>query len=883
MEFKEFRNNTKVFINEELVNSIVEGFLVSNLSFYNSSSSLMACLEQDSSCEGKVDSKENEQFMNLVMLNMCIDKCHGKEAFKSLGHENQVKMGQIFYRKIKKKIFESYQVVYDSTGICENDDYKDMEHEFIIKVAPERFVSTLTTVYKNMRRQGLSDFRIITPSTRFVCIGYNAPIKIRCASKDLDKMITFLNSIESELINDVLPVLQVYDVSSWFGYQQLDFEGKTAPSLLSNAIYEALEIVLDMYITDKVITMPNGVLSSDYYNNAKNKHVAMKNVIIAALASDYDSVMQAIFEITKFKLSDFAINMADCLRFDFVNKKVEEIFGKEIDVQGLFDERVEANREIIRENPNIQMEREINPEEERLNDLVRQAEEDLEKVVQEREEANDSESIIESAAERANLEAQRRIAERKAELEEIVSRGNGFPSGFKTEEDMEQALELIGAKDVINEDPGFASNNYTVKLGESFINVLNGADPEKVSAYHEAADELSDILMEENNPELAAVIKKKNDLDISSADEISSLTKGIDSAIDAIIAMEENEQEQMRMGIIPEQDNKRDFSRLDIPDISRGAKPGFDPNKVVSVSLGNKGVLEGFSSQPENFASGKTEVLTDVVKEVTDKLKETVKDTSSLDIQKPERLAPESNCLDYKTSDSVYIPDLRFISYKDNDLIDALKGGGCETNFEYISEIATHFGLQNYTGTREQNRAILHVLRNLDKTSMDGTLLDGSGYALAYLNPGYVEKPKEEVKEDLVKDVVDFQEQNQVQEEIQYIQPTVQAYDISYETKFRDSFKYKYSQYVPDTKILDEMVAGTTYSVLDYFLYFDVFAQYRSDSVFVLHENGIKIKGKEFTTNYLIPYLVNYGSEDLGTIISYFVEEILPPERKVRK
>ena len=45
MDLNEFRNCTKVELNESLVRSVVDAFLLSNLPFYNENNSLMACME----------------------------------------------------------------------------------------------------------------------------------------------------------------------------------------------------------------------------------------------------------------------------------------------------------------------------------------------------------------------------------------------------------------------------------------------------------------------------------------------------------------------------------------------------------------------------------------------------------------------------------------------------------------------------------------------------------------------------------------------------------------------------------------------------------------------------------------------------------------------
>lgn len=865
MELNEFRNNTKVVINEELISSLVEGFIESDSPFYNQKTSLMACIETSPVCSGKVEPDDNEKFMNLMMLNMCYDKCHGKSEFMKLDKDDQVKMGGVFYRKIRKQIFESGQVVYDQSGVNQDNDYKEMEHEFIIKTLPENFIYVLKTLYEGMRKEGLDNFRIVTPSTRFICLGYNAPIKLRCNSADLPKMLKFLDDMDDALASTTMEVHPMYKITgSWYGYEQVRNDGITAPSLVANAVYEAIKTVMTIY-TEKIdIAMPDGSLSRDYYSDSKNKYVALRNILASALENDYDFVMEHLVETTKSKLHEWNVNIADCLRYSSINEEVENLFGKELDVEALFaDRQLEQDLQERKqeENPYVP---EKSEEEKRLEELARKSEEEYEQVLKDRANGVVGAPLIDSRVEQANLEAKRKIEARKAELEEIISRGASFPTNYRTEEDMDQALEALNGKEAINNDAAFASKDYTSQLGASLFSVLNGADPEDVAKYNDALQEYQDLQAQEQLGVIISSEEEKKDqepevqadaLNSSNGESLKNFSNSIDLAIKAIEAAEERERQ---MGALASS-QKKDLSSLDVPDISRKVEPKYDPSKVRTFQIGENNQLNG-------FASGKTEVLTDIVSKVKNKIEESVPTDKS---KKAERVNPYSYCLDYITEDDVLIPDLRDVSYRGNDLMEALRSGGNFATTENVSAIASHFGLTDYQGTREENSKLLDILRNLDKYEMDGTSIETG------VKPfGYSQKVEQPVKTP----VVEPKEKEEVVE--QTFQPTVTPLDIQYNPKFRDSNKYMYSGYVDDTSILDTPVAGCDYTVLDYFLYYDLFNAYKSNSLFVLHEGGTKVTGKEFTMGYLIPYLTNYGPEGLNEIASYFAEEVLPPPKK---
>lgn len=906
MELKDFINNTKVVINDELIKSIVSGYVNSNVPFYNEDkAALMPCLEFDYSFQGKVDPKDNEEFMSSLMLDMCYNKCHGKEEFKKLDKDAQVKMGDIFYRRIKKQIFECRTVVYDKSGINQDDDYNDMKHEFIIKVRPEYFIFVLKEIYSSLHNQDLSGIRIVTPSTRFICSGYNAPIRIRCNSEDLEKTLNFLDSLDEEIIDKTYPVHPVYaTTNSWFGYQQFNENGLSAPALLSKAIYEGIIGALDSYRDDFDIIMGNGEEAADFLENSKNLFVATREILKSALIDNYDIILDEIYDNTASQLSLLDINMVDCLRFASVNDEISAFYSQELFNDMLFKQDEESLLEMDGIALDLTLPGDLEDEnKDKIGDAAS---------------AEDLESIIYAA----NMEEKVRIEKRKAELLEIIHNSQTFRLEDSMVENLGDGFKALG-NDEIKNDPSFGSvSSYSSFLASSLSNVLNGASPREMSEYNTALEEYNNLLLEEKmlddaiaNGELYVdsrdnnLKKDEENLDTSSNDKInqdmhskdlenniSAISSSIDSAIDAIIAFEEAEKAR----------------EVSLFDLSKAAEPNFDPNKVITIPTSNLENIEG-------FASGKTEVLSDLVSDVNARLaeeplkkeetnhtlgeKEEVNNSDKKKVRnyddnkkQPERVNPDSSCLDYLTSDDVLVPDLRDVAYNGNDLIEAMKMGGNVVDFDNIAAIAKHFGMDDYKATKDQKSKLLEVLRNLDKYDMDGTII-GSGVKpfsdeATLLSSTEKENVKASVKEDeptkaqedIEREVAKVEdhkelEQVQAQEPEEFIQLTTQNLDIQYNPLFRDANKYKYSQYVKSTDKLDLPVLGTNYTVLDYFMYYDIFNLYKPDSIFVLHEAQIKIKGKEFTDDYLIAYLTNYGPEDFEIIKSYFVEEILPPVR----
>lgn len=926
MELNEFRNNTKVTISEgvdtsnEIITSIVEGFVNSNMPFYNTQTSLMSCLDLDKSCEGKIDVRGYDSFMNKLMLNMCFDMCHGKENYLKLSEPVRVKFARTINMKNKDTIMTHSSVCYNTSGICPYSESLAMEHEFIIKVLPADFVSSLNYLYDELRSQNLKDFRIVTPSTRFVCSGYNAPLKLKCKTKDLDKMINFLNGLDKKFIEKTKPVLPVYNITgSWYGYQQ-QVDGKTAPANLSSAIYDAIYATVVGYIEAAKPVMDDGVDAATYFNESKNKFVALRQILGKALSENREKVLEQIVEVTKARMYDRNVNMADFLRFSNVNNEVEKIFGKELDVEQLFNERVEEVREIKTPVTVVSGVKEKPLEEQRLEKVLEDSNAALEQAMEDKKNGVKKPSVLTELKPTYTRNEERDA--RKRELEAILANASTFPSNYRSEEEMNAALGILGVNEFVKGNSEVVNKDYMTHLNEDFLKYAktNEAGKEQIAAYNDALQEYKTILYEE-------ALESSPDMNLpegytpsgsQDSEELDNISSGIDIAIEAIIAMEEREREEQEyLAEHPElteaPKDKKDLSSLDLIDISRNSKNTFAVNNVaeIPVETSSKSDENSVAETPESsFAEGKTEVLTDVVTEVAKEIKEEKAiQSNDIDLEKLhnpdnlQRINPESNCLEYLLANDLLIPDLADIAYKGDSLIDALHSGGYQTDFDYIRDVAKHFGLE-YSGSKEDNKQLLDVLKNLDKYYFDGSLKEekhsGAGYigskedniklleALKSVDKSKFDEALEKEEQTITVSEsgqanASALESSQEVEEMFAGQSQVEL-PIQRETLLRDSYKYRYSNYVSDTAVLDLPVKGTDYTVLDYFLFYDLSnAYYKPDSRIILHAESREITGKEFTEAILIDYLTSYGAEEMDRLLSFYVADILPPNKNVSR
>lgn len=370
MDINTFRNKTKVVVTDELIKSVIDGYVNSNVPFYNEKNSLMSCMEMDSNNGGLVDINDNFNFISSIMLNNLFDCFGGKEEYLKLSDEEKSHLGKEEYDSIKDKMQKKFYYIYSAKGILEKDDTKNLEHEFVIKMKPENFIFVLKTIYNSLRDNNLENVRIVTPATKYIGAGYNAPIRIKCSTEDLLKVVDMLdgltNTLESKT-SKVMPILEVPGL--WYGYEQVSENGQTSSSRFTAAVYEAIKEATESFANDLELWMEDGTIMMDYLRNAKNKYKAMRDII---KRSHYygDNLITSIIETTKAKLDKFNINMADALRINEVEAKIDNVYGVNNTAQMLFDQRV-SEQDVISTPVTISYEaKEKSDEEKRLDSYL---------------------------------------------------------------------------------------------------------------------------------------------------------------------------------------------------------------------------------------------------------------------------------------------------------------------------------------------------------------------------------------------------------------------------------------------------------------------------------------------------------------------------------
>lgn len=792
MELNEFRNCTKVELNESLIRSVVDAFLLSNLPFYNENNSLMACMELNPDNSGKVSEEVHDEFVNELMLNMCYDFSFGKESYMALDEENRVKMAQVFYNRIREQVFKKSTVVYDATGVNISGDVKNLEHEFVFKVPPKSFVQAVQYLYRSMREKGLRNFRMVTPATRFICAGYNTPIKLKCSTEELNKMIDFLNDIKEDFIEFidvnynslVSTVPEIYDIAyaSWFGYTQV-LDGKTAASRLCNAIYDALCSVIIDYIHNNDYVMADGKKAEDFYNEFGNKYVAVRKILQDICLNrnlEYISIMTSIFEGTLNNFEHFGIDENDILRFAEINKKVEECFGKveflEDDSNTLFEEGegiIETPVSIIR---NFEL---VSPEE------------------------------AKNLTEEDYLKAEELFRQAMVELESEIRSNAIFLEKCKDNEDFDSVITSLFKK-IENHESLFSDYELMTK---------NNISSDELADYNELIQQYYDMIYAEKNYEdgiiwwyLNDYMKREEALEEEETktpeenEEIDDRFKAIDYAIDSMKRMEEEEEKQ------------------------RKAREKAELNAFAPQNQSGNVDMSALESENES------EISTEVSKRKEE--------------SQPYRLVEGGYSLDYRTKDGILIPDFRAIAYNGNSLGEALKTWGYSLDDGTPKDIADHFGFTDYTGTEEQDKAIIEILKNLSEYDMYGHKLDENKETVALTSS--VESTKQDVSTS---------------------QGDLDLYNIPVISKFREASKIAYSLYVSNPNYLDYLVKGTNYTVLDYFKYFNLNKRIKYDDKLVTHEDSKVITGREFADG-LVAYLVNLGPDTLDKIIASSIQEI---------
>lgn len=790
MKLIEFRNFTKVKLSESLVRSVVDAFLLSNLPFYNENNSLMACMELNPDNSGRVSEEVHDLFVNELMLNMCYDFSSGKESYMALDEENRVKMAQVFYNRIREQVFKKSTVVYDATGVNISGDTKNLEHEFVFNVPPENFVQAVQYLYRSMREKGLRNFRIVTPATRFICAGYNTPIKLKCSSEELDKMIDFLNDIEKDFIEfigtDYSPldstVPEIYDIAwaSWFGYTQV-LDGKTSASRLCNAIYDALCSVIIDYIHNNDYVMADGKKAEDFYNEFGNKYVAIRKIfqdICLNTKLEYTSIIINIFGETLNNFERLGIDENDILRFAEINEKVEKCFGKADFIEE--EDLVTDNSTILMEGGESSIETPVS-------------------IISNFELVSPEE--VKDLTEEDYLKADELFRQAMVELESQIRSNALFLEECKENDDFDSVITSLFKK----------IENHESLVNDYEIMTNNNISPDELADYNELIQQYYDMLYVEKHYEdgiiwwyLNDYLKREKALEeeeIKTPEENEKTDdkfKALDSAIAFIERMEEEEEEERQ----------------------RKAREEAELNAFA----------------PQNQSENESEISTDVSKRKEE--------------SQPYRLVEGGYSLDYRTKDGILIPDFRAIAYDGNNLGEALKTWGYSLDDGTPKDIAAHFGFTDYTGTEEQDKAIIEILKNLSEYDMYGHKLGENKETVASTNLVETEK----------------QEDSPSQEE-------GDLYNIPVITDYRAAAKLTYSFYVSDPDYLDYHVKGTNYTVLDYFKYFNLKERIKYDDKLVTHDDSKVITGREFADG-LVAYLVNWGPDTLDNIIASSIQEI---------
>lgn len=387
------------------------------------------------------------------------------------------------------------------------------------------------------------------------------------------------------------------------------------------------------------------------------------------------------------------------------------------------------------------------------------------------------------------------------ELESQIRSNALFLEECKENDDFESVITSLFKK----------IENHESLVNDYEIMTNNNISPDELADYNELIEQYYDMLYVEKHYEdgiiwwyLNDYLKREKALEeeeIKTPEEKEKTDdkfKALDSAIAFIERMEEEEEEERQ----------------------RKAREEAELNAFA----------------PQNQSENESEISTDVSKRKEE--------------SQPYRLVEGGYSLDYRTKDGILIPDFRAIAYDGNNLGEALKTWGYSLDDGTPKDIAAHFGFTDYTGTEEQDKAIIEILKNLSEYDMYGYKLGENKETVASTNLVETEK----------------QEDSPSQEE-------GDLYNIPVITDYRAAAKLTYSFYVSDPDYLDYHVKGTNYTVLDYFKYFNLKERIKYDDKLVTHDDSKVITGREFADG-LVAYLVNWGPDTLDNIIASSIQEI---------
>lgn len=239
-----------------------------------------------------------------------------------------------------------------------------------------------------------------------------------------------------------------------------------------------------------------------------------------------------------------------------------------------------------------------------------------------------------------------------------------------------------------------------------------------------------DIFIDEKSDLEGEVIPVTTDIVM---EEESSLEEIIEDLDQIVLSSEESDlsEEDIFSDIIEETPSEEE---INLPDEEVVIESSSEEESDLSEGDISSDIIEETSGE-EDITLADDEVqsaeVIETVNEVSENeqaiIEKTAEQISLEELHNPDKLElvnPESNCLEYQLKDGLLIPDLADIAYTGDSLIEALRYGGYQTDFDYICSVAAHFNY-NYEGSTEDKTKMLDILRNLPKYYFDGTPKEG--------------------------------------------------------------------------------------------------------------------------------------------------------------
>ncbi len=897
-----FRDKMKMAINDSLIKSIIVGFVDSNLPFYNVEKSFLSCMELDKENAGIVSELENNNFLNELVLDSLFFKYGGKEAFLSLDNSVKEKLASEVYKEIKNSIFKKSKLVYSSNGILGNEDTDDLVHSFIIKVSPEDFISVLNALYKVIKKGNLSGIKIVTPSTRYICTGYNAPIRVKCTSEYLEKTLSMLDNIPSILKEKAKPVLPIYNIGSWYGYEQLLGNGVPVMSRLAAAIYDAMYEVLQERGESIIINEEN---AQEFFQNARNKYVALRTIIHVALFNNHD-IIDLICHKTKERLSKFEVLENDVFSSKVVNEELARLYN-------LVDEEEIAS---------IPVPMKIGIDDTLEQNVVTSSDVTLEE---------NSVAVLDDESKELSESSPNAVSDESVEqkdLQEPINWAELKKGIILTDRDM-AAIAAIAHSQGIEPRGTFAKEE---KVNANYLNAISLVFDQYKNAINEAKQTALIEELSSKNAEQEKNIKELQDWIIEAIELSPELIYGSTPSENDDDIQEFSDSIDRVISIIDEMERARDceaaYSSLDGDNVQSENVNNFgeqaDSSVVQTLEAGkNTGDMTHSTFAGSNsFSNDGEELNSSFNQDLRSNVNVNVKPVPMVE---PSLIEP---LRDFENTKGVLIPNLADVSYEGDSLKEALRTGGYMSDFEYIKQLAEHFKLGEYANGIAQNRVILHNLRHLDQFYSDGTPRAAKEYYDFVVSTiekyGNAVEKNENISSSRVDSVVsapivsDFSGKTGVvvktnEDHLRKVQEARRAESdskqkVGFLKKLRDkvtgkkttevaddsatfdnivdinshkvdknSDKYRYADVVSNVALLDRKVKGQNYTILDYFDTYDLLEYITPESTILLHESGMQMSAKDFVSLKLIEYLINNGEGTLDEVIAMYVDEIMTP------